>query len=132
MAEVIVTDPVTGGQKGTKVQRFSLVPIEFLWALATHYGRGARKYADRNWEKGYKWSLSVDAAERHYGLWKMGEVHDQETGGHHLICAIWHLIALFIFERRGLGTNDVQLKLGDPENEITQMWLAQPADARTE
>ncbi len=105
--EVRVVDSVTGGEKGTKVQRFSLIPPDFLWALATHYGVGARKYADRNWERGYKWSLSVDALERHLSQWKMGENLDPETGSHHLIAVAWHAIALFVFWMRGLGEDDV-------------------------
>lgn len=101
-------DPTTGGQKGTKIQKFSLIPAEFLWALATHYGIGAKKYADRNWEKGYRWSLSIDALERHLNAWKMGETYDMETGSHHLIAVAWHACALFIFQRRVRGTDDVR------------------------
>lgn len=105
--ETIVTDEVSGGKKGTKLQRFSLIPVEFLWALAEHYGKGAKKYDDRNWEKGYKWSLSVDAMERHWNLFKMGERYDPETNQHHLVAAAWHAIALFIFDTRRIGTNDI-------------------------
>lgn len=111
--EIRVVDEKTGGEKGSKIQRFSLIPSDFLWALATHYGIGARKYADRNWERGYKWSLSVDAAERHYTQFKAGERFDPETGSHHLIAAIWHLIALWVFDTRKLGTDDV-LPKGKP------------------
>jgi hypothetical protein len=105
--EVRTVDPLTGGEKGAKLQRFSLIPPEFLWELATHYGKGALKYADRNWEKGYKWSLSLDALERHLTAMKMGEWLDPETGTPHIICVAWHAIALFIFHRRKLGTNDI-------------------------
>lgn len=105
--EVRVVDEKSGGEKGMKLQRFSLIPSEFLWQLAQHYGIGARKYADRNWERGYKWSLSEDAFMRHYQLWKMGERFDPENGQHHLISAAWHLIALFIFDTRKLGTDDI-------------------------
>ena len=101
-------DPFSGGEKGSKLQRFSLIPTEFLWSLAEHYGKGALKYESRNWEKGYNWSLTVDALERHYNLWKMGERIDPDTGSHHLIAVAWHVIALFIFELRGLGTDDVR------------------------
>lgn len=107
LGEVRVIDPTTGGEKGQKPQRFSLIPVEFLWALAEHYGVGARKYADRNWERGYKWSLSLDASERHKAQFLLGERFDKETGSHHLIAAIWHLVALYIFDMRNLGTNDI-------------------------
>lgn len=108
-AETILTDPLTGGQKGSKLARFDLVPQEASWALAEHYGKGCAKYADRNWEKGYKWGLSVAALERHLNQWKRGESFDTETGTHHLIAVVWHAFALFIFELRGLGTDDCRV-----------------------
>jgi len=107
-AEIRVVDPKTGGQKGSKLARFSLIPRDFLWALAEHYGRGARKYEDRNWEKGYRWSLSVDALDRHLSLWLLGEDNDPETGSSHLVAVAWHAVALWWWHRRGLGTNDVR------------------------
>lgn len=110
--EIRTVDPQTGGEKGAKLQRFSLIPRDFLWELASHYGRGAKKYADRNWEKGYKWSLSQDAFERHYNQWLMGEDNDEETGTSHLICAIWHLIALWWFHKHGKGTDDIRTPHG--------------------
>lgn len=106
-----ITDPITGGQKGAKPQRFSLIPAEFLWALASHYGIGSGKYADRNWEQGYDWYLSQDAHDRHFNQWLRGEDNDPETGTNHLIAAAWHLIALYIFQLRGLGTDTIRRKL---------------------
>jgi hypothetical protein len=107
MNEVRIVDEKTGGEKGSKEARFSLIPTEFLWELACHYGRGAKKYADRNWERGYKWSLSKDAHSRHLAQWELGERYDGETGTHHLIAAAWHLVALYIFDLRRLGTDDL-------------------------
>lgn len=107
-SEVIVTDQTTGGQKGQKLERFDLIPSEFETALARHYGKGAAKYADRNWERGYSWSLSVGALRRHLALWLEGEDYDPENGSSHLIAVAWHAIALFIFHRRGLGTDDIR------------------------
>lgn len=110
LQETRVKDPTTGGEKGTKLARFSLIPSEFLWALAEHYGIGAKKYAERNWEKSYAWSLSADALDRHWHQWKMGETHDPETGSHHLIAVAWHACAMFIFELRRIGTDDLRPK----------------------
>lgn len=106
--EIRITDEKTGGQKGSKLARFDLIPPEALWGLAEHYGRGCEKYSDRNWEKGYKWGLSVAALQRHLYQWIMGESIDPETGGHHLIAAAWHCFALFTYETRNIGTNDVR------------------------
>ena len=113
--EVRVVDEKTGGIKGQKLARFDLIPPEVEWALAEHYGRGCLKYQDRNWELGYKWSLSVGALRRHLSQWLMRESYDQETGGHHLIAVIWHATALFIYELRGLGKDDVRLKEKAPK-----------------
>ena len=106
--ETIIVDPQTGGRKGQKLERFDLIPNEFEIALARHYGVGCRKYEDRNWEKGYRWSLSVGALRRHLAAWLSGESIDVETGSHHLIAVAWHAAALFVFEMRGLGTDDVR------------------------
>lgn len=62
---------------------------------------------DRNWEKGYAWSKSVDALERHLNQFKMGEWADPETGSAHIIAVAWHAFALFVYKVRGLGTNDI-------------------------
>lgn len=104
--EVVVVDPVSGGKKGSKKARFDLIPSAALWALAEHYGIGAKKYEEHNWMKGYKWGLSIAALERHLTLWKMGESYDAETDTHHLIAVAWHAFALFTFELRNLGTDD--------------------------
>jgi hypothetical protein len=106
--EVRVVDPNTGGEKGAKLARFSLIPAGFLWALAEHYGQGAKKYSDRNWERGYKWSLSLDAHSRHLNQWLLGETNDSETGSNHLVAAAWHLIALWFFSVYGKGTDDIR------------------------
>ncbi len=104
--EVRITDPNTGGEKGSKLARFDLIPIRALWLLAEVYGRGARKYADRNWEKGYAWGLSIAALERHLNAWKGGESIDEETGAYHLAQVAWHAFTLLTFSLLGLGTDD--------------------------
>lgn len=109
--ELCITDPTTGGQKGQKLQRYDLIPVEFEEALAEVFGRGALKYADRNWEKGYRWSLSVGALRRHLAEFLKGHNLDEETGAHHLAQVAWHACALFIFEQRGLGTDDIRRKV---------------------
>ncbi len=114
--EVRVVDTVTGGEKGSKLARFDLIPPEALWALAEVYGRGARKYADRNWERGYAWGLSIAALERHLSLWKSGETFDNGEGGtgaHHLSQVAWHAFTLFTFQLFGLGTDDRSTMVAD-------------------
>ena len=107
--ETRITDPKTGGQKGQKLARFDLIPSEPLWELAEVYGRGARKYADDNWRKGYSWRLSFGALCRHLHAWWMGEKRD-ELGNHHLAQVAWHAFTLFTFEQFNLGTDDRPLQ----------------------
>lgn len=95
--ETRVVNPATGGQKGSKLARFDLIPAGPLWDLAEHYGRGSRKYADRNWEKGVNWSLSFAALMRHAWAFWNGEDHDEETGSKHMIAVAWHAFALAEF-----------------------------------
>jgi hypothetical protein len=84
----------TGGEKGTKLARFDLIPVGPLTELAKHYGRGAQKYEDRNWERGYEWSKSYAAMQRHATAFWGGEDIDPETGTPHIIAAAWHALAL--------------------------------------
>lgn len=95
--EVRVTNPETGGAKGQKLARFDLIPPGPLWEVAELYGKGAEKYEDRNWEKGYAWSLSYAAMQRHANLFWAGNDEDEETGAHHLASVIFHAMALIQF-----------------------------------
>lgn len=103
--EVRVTDSKTGGQKGVKLARFDLIPHEPLWELAEVYGRGAKKYSDDNWRKGYSWRLSIGALFRHLCLWISGQKRDEE-GNHHLAQVAWHCFTLYWYERFSKGTDD--------------------------
>jgi hypothetical protein len=104
--EVRQTDTVTGGEKGSKLQRYELIPVAPLEEVAKLYGTGAAKYAERNWERGYSWSLSYASLQRHSAAFWDGESLDEETGRHHLASVIFHAMALMEFELKGAGTDD--------------------------
>ena len=93
-SETRYVDPVTGAEKGRKLARFDLIPVEPLIALAEQYGRGAEKYADRNWERGHPWGITFAALNRHLWLWWNGEDIDPESGANHLDAVMWHAFAL--------------------------------------
>jgi hypothetical protein len=96
--EVRVKNEKTGGEKGEKPQRYDLVPWDQMDKVAELYGRGAQKYAPRNWEKGYDWHLSFSSLMRHATQFWNGESYDEETHCHHLASVIFHALALMRFE----------------------------------
>jgi hypothetical protein len=93
MSETITTSS-TGGRKGVKPERHSLVPTLPLAQVARVYEYGSRKYADHNWRKGYEWSKSYDALQRHIQAFWGGEDLDPESGLPHPAHAVFHLFAL--------------------------------------
>jgi hypothetical protein len=103
--EIRIVDPDTGGEKGSKPERYDLVPSVAMDEVARVYGTGAKKYPARNWEKGYAWGLSLSALERHLAKFKQGETRD-ELGNHHLAAVVFHALALITFQKFNLGTDD--------------------------
>ena len=97
--EVRVTSEA-GGQKGAKLARYDLMPVDALRELAEHYGKGEKKYPTEagipNFRKGYDISLSYAALQRHANQFWGGEDIDAETGSNHMIAAAWH--ALYIVQ----------------------------------
>lgn len=97
--EIRSVDPDTGAEKGVKLARYDLIPTGPLETVATHYGIGATKYADRNWERGYSWSKSFAAMMRHAWAFWRGEDIDPETQSPHLAAVVFHALALMEFGR---------------------------------
>lgn len=104
--EVRVTNVTTGGEKGSKVERYDLIPVEPLAELARLYGVGTAKYAARNWERGYDWSLSYAALQRHANAWWGGQEVDEETGLSHMAAVAWHAMALMQFAQQHRELDD--------------------------
>lgn len=67
---------------------------------------GAKKYARHNWRLGMDWSRLIGAAMRHLAAFTRGELHDPETGLHHLGHLGCCLMFLIVYERDGIGTDD--------------------------
>ena len=66
------------------------LPLEALAAGATALEYGARKYADRNWEKGLPWQQMIDSLKRHIDDFERGRDYDDGPDGSGLphICMI--------------------------------------------
>ena len=87
--------------------RLDLIPPEWDAALGDVLTQGAKKYADRNWERGMPWSKMIGCAKRHRLKFEAGERYDPETGCHHLAMSAWNLLALMVYDIRGIGENDL-------------------------
>jgi len=97
---------VEGTKDDAGKPRMDLLPPELLFAVATVLAFGAKKYDDRNWEKGMSWGRVFAALMRHLWAWWRGEKTDDETGFSHL----WHagccIAFLIAFEARDIGEDD--------------------------
>jgi hypothetical protein len=74
--------------------RFDLIPAYPQRRLAEHYENGARKYADRNWERGLPLSRFADSAERHWNAFKDGDRTED-----HLSAISWNIYGYMWTER---------------------------------
>lgn len=106
--------------EGTKFDedkvRIELFPGEALFGISQVLTFGAKKYDDRNWEKGIKWGRVYGALMRHLWCWWQGRAPtntsfvfgdlDTETKFSHL----WHagccLSFLITYEARGFTDFD--------------------------
>ena len=98
----LITTPTTAPMnlKGTKFDtdkvRWDLLPGDALEEIAIILSFGAKKYGDRNWEQGMKWSRVFGALMRHSWAWFRGQNLDPETGRSHLAhagCCVLFLLA---------------------------------------
>ena len=103
--EVRVTSE-TGGQKGRKPAELATVDPLALWEVARVSGFGANKYEAFNYLKGFDWSLSYSAMQRHLMQFWSGQDRDEESGELHIAHAAWHALALISFYVREVGTDD--------------------------
>lgn len=74
-----------------------LIPVSTEKAIAEVLQAGAKKYAERNWERGFNWSIPYACARRHLMKWWDGEDLDSETGLNHLKHALCNIAMLIEF-----------------------------------
>lgn len=73
--------------------RLDLVPVRALLRVAALYGRGAKKYAPRNWEKGMPLKRALASLLRHAFQWAEGDREED-----HLAAVAWNAFALMFYE----------------------------------
>lgn len=94
----MVSDPKEGRKNDNEKFRYDLIPPGPLNLVAEVYTIGARKYDDRNWEKGIKWGRIFAAMMRHAWAFWRGEQLDPVDGQHHLASVVWCAFALMEYE----------------------------------
>lgn len=87
--------------------RFDLISPIALTRLARHYENGAKKYGDRNWEKGQPLSRYLDSALRHL----CGILHGK-TDEDHAAAAAWNIFA-FIHTQEKIRLGELPAELDD-------------------
>jgi hypothetical protein len=75
--------------------RPSLVPYFAEARVAQWYEKGARKYVERNWEKGIPLSVFYDSARHHLDKWKAGFIDED-----HQAAAMWNMTCIIETEER--------------------------------
>lgn len=101
----------TGSKRDTREGkgRFDLITPFAMFRLARHYENGAKKYDDRNWEKGQPIMRYWDSANRHMWKWLQNNLSGNPQDEDHLAAALWNLAAMIDHEER------IQLGLLPPE-----------------
>ena len=76
--------------------RFDLLPTYAMKQVVDVFTNGAKKYGDKNWEKGMEWSKCIASIKRHLAKFELGHDLDEETNLPHLA----HIVAncLFLLE----------------------------------
>jgi hypothetical protein len=87
--------------------RFDLITPVALFELAMHYSHGAKKYGDRNWEKGQPLHRYIESLERHLFKEKMGFVDEN-----HAAAIIWNAMA-YLHTKRMIEAGDLPKDLDD-------------------
>ena len=87
----------TGSRRDTRdgKGRYDLLPTRAIKRLARHFENGAKKYGDRNWEKGQPIGRYVDSGIRHAFNYLEGQKDED-----HLIAAVWNLLCAADTEER--------------------------------
>jgi len=87
----------TGSKRDTRdgKGRFDLIPSYALTRLARHYENGAKKYGDRNWERGQPLARYLDSMIRHAYKFLGGSQEED-----HLAAVAWNALAYIETEHR--------------------------------
>jgi len=110
--------------------RYDLLDDYALEQMAKVLTEGAKKYPEKNWEKGMKWSKAEASLKRHLAAYKEGEDFDKETGIYHLSHAMVNLMFMVNYYRTHPELDDrrksylTQPKITLDIDEVVCAWQA--------
>lgn len=108
--------------------RWDLMHPKAQAGLARVLTKGAKKYAERNWEKGMSWSKVIASLKRHLAAIEKGEDYDLESGelhADHLQCNAHFLSAYYSIYPQGDDRQHQYLKhprIGLDIDEVLCKW----------
>ena len=103
------------------------LPLEALIAAAVSFEYGAKKYSNRNWEKGLPWQQLIDSLKRHVDDFERGKNFDDGEDGSDLpqVCMIMtSAMMLATSYMRNIGEDN---RLPPPEDSSDAKTLAKEA-----
>ena len=118
-----------GLRYNTGKPRYDLVHTWAHEQMVNVLTKGARKYADRNWEMGMAWSNVIASLKRHLAAIENGEDHDKETGelhAAHIVCNAHFLTAYYKIYPQGDDRPHKYLKrpkIGLDIDEVLADWI---------
>lgn len=113
--EAHMTKMSSGVKFDDNKRRDDLFPVDAFQSISEVLTFGAKKYADRNWEKGMKWGRLYRAALGHLMEWWKGNDLDPETNLPHLAHAATCVIFLLSYHLRI-----------DPKDPVRNEWDNRP------
>lgn len=105
---------------------YHLIPAYPLEELAKLYTMGAKKYGERNWEKGIEWGRLFRAMISHAWKWWRGETYDKQDGQHHLASVAWGALCLMEYEKTHPKLDDRPRKDLDDSREVAADAFSPP------
>lgn len=92
--------------------RYDLLPWEAIHELALHCEQGAKKYGERNCEKGIPIHSLIDSAIRHLSCYLRG-MKDEP----HLRAALWNVAYAIYHEKHHPEMQDIPSRKGEVKND---------------
>lgn len=104
--EEIMNTPMTGVKHDEDKLRWSLLPLDAVRKILEVFMFGAKKYGDKNWLGGMKWSRLYEACLRHLTSFFGKEDSDEESKLPHLAHAGCCILMLLTYQLLNLGEDD--------------------------